>query len=195
MFTHCARSLTRSLIDNKVIDETDLELYNFGFEMALAITANIITTFLIGLLFHMLLESLLFLAAFIPLRSYVGGFHASNHLRCYWLSVLAVIAVLFATRFVLSVYNAAIVILTGIIYAAIMFILVPVQDANRPLEDIEIRVYRWRARIVLCVEILVMTVFLLLEMKMAVSVLLCILCLACVSVCTGVIKNYFKPIN
>lgn len=195
MFKHNAGQITRSLIANGVIAESDFELYNFGFEMALSIAANIITTIFIGILFKMPMESLLFLTAFIPLRSYVGGFHAPNHFNCYWLSVVAVVAVLLASRFVLSVYNIAAVIIIGIICSAIMFMLVPVQDANRPLDDIEILVYGRRARIVICVEIFTLITLISLGFETAVSVLICVLILTCLTVCMGAIKNYIKPLS
>lgn len=195
MFRHCAGKLTSSLVENNVISAEDFELYSFGFEMTFAVAANILTTLLIGILFRMPLESLLFLTAFIPLRSYAGGFHASGHFRCYWLSTVAVIAVLFATRFVLSIYSEDVVLIIGFVCAGTMFVLVPVQDSNRPLEDIEIRVFRRRAKIVLCVEVITMAASLALGLKMITAVLFCTLFFTCVSACAGALKNCIKHIK
>jgi accessory gene regulator B len=141
------------------------------------------------------LESLLFLTAFIPLRSYVGGFHASNHFKCYWISTLAVITVLAAVRLILNVYNAALLMTIGLLCAGIMFFLVPVPDANRPLEEIEVRVYGRRARVILCIEILVMAVLSALDIKSVVTIVFCTICLAFLSTCAGVVKNHIKPVK
>ena len=190
MFTRCATRLTRMLISNDVIAESDFELYNFGFEMSLSITANIITSVIIGILLRMPIESMVFLVAFIPLRSYVGGFHASNHFRCYWLSIFAIIATLFLSRFVLIIYNKMAVMLLGIACVSIMLALMPVQDQNRPLDDIEIIVYRRRARIVLCLEISILIICILMDLEKIASVLICVFILTCSTACIGAIKNY-----
>lgn len=195
MFIKGANRLTNSLVNNGVISESDFELYSFGFEMGFAIVANILTTLVIGLCFRMPLESLVFLAAFIPLRSYIGGFHAANHLRCYILSNIAVIAVLASAHFVTSIYNDAFIITTGLVCLVIIFFLAPVQDANRPLEDIEFYVFRRRARIILCAEALLAAILFLVDAKTTVSVLLCTFALACISVCAGAIKICIHPVK
>jgi len=189
MFTKTAGKITHNLIRRSVIAEADFELYNFGFEMGLSILANIATTLFIGLLFRMPLESLLFLAAFIPLRSYVGGFHASNYTRCYWLSTLVVVVVLVAVRLVSLAYHAAVFLCAGAFFAAVMFLLVPVPDPNRPLEDIEVRVYRRRGRLILCAEYAVYTVLAVLGLKTAVTVLLSTFCMTCATACIGSVRN------
>ena len=195
MFAKAANNLTKSLIDNDVINRSDFELYRFGFEVGFAIMANILTTLVIGILFRMPLESLMFLAAFIPLRSYVGGFHTSNHLRCYWLSIPAVIAVLFSVRYVASIYSPIYLILIGGICVIIMFILVPVQDANRPLDSLEIRVYGRRAKIVIGIEFSAMVILALAGFRTISAIIFCTLLLSCIAVCAGAIKNYIKPIK
>jgi len=195
MFNKSANRLTESLIGSGVVDRADFELYRFGFEIGFAIIANILTTVAISFLFRMPLESLLFLVAFIPLRSYAGGFHASNHFRCYWLSIIAVIAVLFSVRFIATIDSVLIFVVIGGICAAIMFALVPAQDANRPLEEIEIRVYGRRARIVLCVEYIAMIVLSVLGLASAAAVVFCAILLSGVAVFAGAFKNFIKPIT
>ena len=52
-----------------MIPPEEKELYRFGVQQGLSIALNVVTTFVIGLVFQMVLESFLFLAAYIPLRS------------------------------------------------------------------------------------------------------------------------------
>ena len=104
MIVKTASYVTQILIDIGVIEEKNGEVYHFGLEMAIAMFLNLITTIMIGLLFRMLLESLVFLALFIPLRSYAGGFHASNHFKCFWLSQFSVIAVFCLVRYFLTLF-------------------------------------------------------------------------------------------
>jgi len=189
MFNSSAKKLTCSLVNNKVILEEDYEIYRFGIEMGLSMIASILTTLLIGIVFHMLMESILFLFAFIPLRSYVGGFHASDYRKCYWLSTFAVAILLFTVRFVIQIYSVFYILCIGSVCVLIMLFLVPVQDPNRPLEEVEIRIYKKRAKIVLGIESVVMLTLSLIGQEIAASVLFCTLCLMCITSCMGVIKN------
>ena len=184
--------MTNSLVDNGVIPESEFEAHFLGFEMGFAIAANIMTTLAVGFAFRMPLESLLFLVAFIPLRSYAGGYHASTHLRCYAFSVFAIIAVLGSLRFIVSVYNTGVFIGIGILFTMILFFLAPVQHPNRSLGENEVRTFRRCARIILCIEMLALAVFLALGWGVAASVLLCTLLLVCASACAGAVQNYLK---
>ena len=195
MFAVSARRLTNSLINKNVISESDFELYNFGFKMGFAILANIFTTLFIGILFRMPVESLLFLAAFIPLRSYTGGYHASNYTRCYLLSTLLVVVLLIAVRFVSSTLSAAVILGVSLVCATAMLVLVPVQDRNRPLEEIEIRVFRKRARITLCLEFTALIILTAASLDTIVSVLCCTFCLTGITTVMGVIKNRLHEKN
>ena len=190
MFKNGAQRLTENLIVCGIVSEKDSELYRYGFEIGFSMLANILTTITIGVLLKMPLESLIFLAAFIPVRSYVGGFHASNHFRCYWFSVFAVVVVLLAARLFVAMLNTAAIIGLGAICVILMFALVPVQDANRPLDAEAVYVFKRKARIVLAVELAVLAVLTVIGPKAIASVLLCTLCLTCISTCVGTLKNY-----
>ena len=195
MFTKSANKMTESLVSNNIIDRSDFEIYRIGFEMGFAIIAYVLTTLSIGFIFRMPLESLLFIFAFYPLRSYVGGFHTSNHFRCYWLSMLATVAVLFTIRFVVSMYSAPLIVVIAGICVAIMFFLVPVQDANRPLEDIEIRVFGRRARIVLGAELAALIIASAVGLITISAIIFCTILLSGIAVFAGAIKNKVKSIE
>jgi accessory gene regulator B len=140
----------------------------------------------------MQLESLLFLAAFIPLRSYVGGYHASSYFRCYWVSTATIIAVFVMMKLALAVFNASLLVFIGGVCAIIISVLAPVQDKNRPFDDIEKHVYGLRARIVLCIEFLIMVAFALIGTESAVTLIFCVLCLTCITACVGAVKNLLR---
>jgi accessory gene regulator B len=191
MFRNSAKKLVGMLITNGVILENDSEIYCYGFEIGFSVLANILTTLSIGMMLGMTIESLCFLLAFVPLRSYAGGFHTSNHFRCYWLSSLAVLITLIASRFFLTVYNETVIIWSGIIFVFLMFILVPVQDSKRRLDEIEIIIFRRRARIVLSIDLLLLFMLLAAGLKSIVSILICTLCLTSVSTCGGALIYYY----
>ena len=88
MFAKLAEYLTQQLENENVISSDKRELYRYGFQNGMILTLNFITSILIGVIFGKALESIILLAAYIPLRSYAGGHHSSSSEKCYIVSSL-----------------------------------------------------------------------------------------------------------
>jgi len=139
------------MIQNEVISSEDKEIYVYGLKQGFILLLNILTTLFIGFLFNKVLKTIIFLAAYIPLRIYAGGYHARTQLRCYICSVVLTISVLLAVEFI--PWTNFIVTVVAAISGMIIFILSPVEDMNKPLDAVEVRIYGKRARIILCIEL------------------------------------------
>ena len=139
--------------DNHIIKHDDRELYIYGFNQGLNILLNLITTLVVGLLFRNILELAIFIAAYIPLRSFAGGYHAKTPLRCYIYSIIMIILVSVGMKYLLFVDMVYYVILA--ISALIIFVLSPAEDKNKPLDKIELKVYRKRTSLILLVELII----------------------------------------
>ena len=87
-----ADKVTTELVKSQKIKLEDQELYRYGIEQGILILLNVLTALAIGLIFHCLFYVVIFSVAFVPLRSYAGGFHAKTFSRCYILSVLMLIS-------------------------------------------------------------------------------------------------------
>jgi len=99
----------------------------------------------------MLLESLIFIIAYSPLRVFAGGYHTESPVVCYLLGIPLFIGVLLLQN--IAVYHSLPFIAMGIIAALIIAHIVPVESPNKPLEDIEIRVYGRITKFILRVEL------------------------------------------
>lgn len=153
MFAKIAERITENMEDNHIIKHDDRELYIYGFNQGLNILLNLITTLVVGLLFRNILELAIFIAAYIPLRSFAGGYHAKTPLRCYIYSIIMIILVSVGMKYLLFVDMVYYVILA--ISALIIFVLSPAEDKNKPLDKIELKVYRKRTSLILLVELII----------------------------------------
>jgi len=189
MLEKYAIKITANLVENKVINEADSEVYSFGLKNGFIILLNLVITLLIGFILRMPLESLLFLLVFIPLRSCAGGIHASNNVRCMILSVIAVVLLLITANFIVAVMTASIIVAAATVCALVIYLLSPVQDANKPLDDEEIKLYRKRTLKVLCVEFGLLLILLFFGFNLAATVLTLTLLFVCFSLCAGALKN------
>lgn len=153
MFSAISESITKKLEEAHAIKSEDREIYLYGVKQGLTILLNLITICAIGIVSKMLWQSILFMAAYIPLRSFAGGYHAKTPLRCYIYSIIMIILVSVGMKYLLFVDMVYYVILA--ISALIIFVLSPAEDKNKPLDKIELKVYRKRTSLILLVELII----------------------------------------
>ncbi|SET58836.1 accessory gene regulator B family protein [[Clostridium] polysaccharolyticum] len=144
--------LVVKLIADGVIEEEDREIYEYGFHHGIMLIINIACTIAIGIAMKMFWEVLLFLAAYVPLRTNAGGFHAKTQLRCFFYSNFIVAAILFSGRILAG--HSLILGVLAMAASIVIVILAPVEDQNKPLDEKEVAVYGKRARRALFLDIL-----------------------------------------
>ncbi len=189
MFHRISVKITDKLISLKTINSVDRDIYEYGVQHILITLLNITTVIIIGIVLNAVIEAIAFITAFIPLRIFAGGFHFSTPIKCYIFSSCFVAAVLLAMRYV----NISILIYCLLYCLAIVIILIlsPVEDVNKPLDQVEKKVYRKRTIIVLgteCGLILILFFFdqfILVQSMMASNIVLSLM------IILGIIKNAF----
>lgn len=153
--------VTEKIIDRllclNIIESKDKDLYTYGFHQGFLMIFNLITAIVIGFSFKMVWEILFFLMAYIPLRSYAGGYHAKTPLGCYIFSVIMMIIVLLSIKFIW--WNNFMCIIVTFCASSIICILQPVEDSNKPLDIKEIAVYKKRTKFILLILIVIGLMF------------------------------------
>lgn len=139
------------MISNNIIISEDKELYAYGIRQGLIMILNIATTLLIGTFLNMIWESLIFTTAYIPLRSFAGGYHARTQIRCYLFSIVLVSSSLILIKTLPS--SALIVFTITFISSLIIFFLSPLGDANKPLSISETKIYKKKTHLILFIEV------------------------------------------
>lgn len=151
------------LIDRKIINDNEKEVYIYGLKKLKLFVFNVVLTAVIGAALGMLGESILFLALFIPVRQYAGGYHAPGPRSCLAASVLLTIIILLAMKYIYAGMLA--IVITVVISAAVIFLRAPVESRNKPLTDKERKVFRYRARGVVFIETIAALVLLVLSLE------------------------------
>jgi len=153
MFRNISVQIIDTLIESNTIKTEDKEIYLFGIQQMFTILLNAVTVVFLGILTKMLLQSVLFMTAFIPLRIYAGGFHSKTPLRCYIYSTCFLAVILLAMRFI----NVSFLIycVLYIISSIIILWLSPAEDKNKPLDELEKSVYKKRTIMFWIIESLI----------------------------------------
>lgn len=93
IFARLSHKIADNLVRSNVIREEDAEIYIYGINQILVSVLNVSSALIIGWIFGVVLEIAVFMAAYIPLRTFTGGYHAKTPLRCYFFSVMMLIIV------------------------------------------------------------------------------------------------------
>lgn len=143
--------LTNYIIRNGNIDEEDREIYEYGFQSAIAMIINTVTFFLICYIFNMFLEGVVYGILFMILRVYAGGVHLSSNIKCYILSGTVLIGTLILIKY--TTMNQTLMVVFTAIACSIISFLSPVEDKNKPLDEVERTEYKRRTRTALKLDI------------------------------------------
>lgn len=175
------------LIENNIIEKNDKNVFIYGIDYMLSSILHIVTTLAIGALFGMFLESVVFLISYMPIRQYAGGFHASTPTRCYFSSIIITTVVLYIIG--LPIWSDIVILFFLAVASLIIFLLAPVEDKNKPLDDKEKIVYKHRTDTVLVALIAVALISFFILKPFCISVVVSEMTLSFMLI-LGTIKNY-----
>lgn len=143
-------NVTNWLIIKGFANEEEKEIIEYGLYQGFLMLINILTTFFLGFIFNVFWQSIIFLISYMLLRTYAGGYHANTKIRCYILSVVIMIICFFLIN------NFELTIKFGVLLSAIsgilIFILAPVANDVKPLEAVEVKIYKNKARKIFVIE-------------------------------------------
>lgn len=69
------------------IKQKDISIYRYGLEVLYLSMLEVLSILLLAVWMGNFFETLLYFAAFIPLRLFAGGYHANTRLGCYFVSL------------------------------------------------------------------------------------------------------------
>ncbi len=82
MIHRLAKSIATYFMQENIIERKDFDMYICGAEVLISGIVGIINVMLVSVIFNELHHGIVFLLIFIPIRMYVGGYHASSYLTC-----------------------------------------------------------------------------------------------------------------
>lgn len=121
--------------DNNIFAEEDAIVYEYGIQLGILLLKNLFTAFIIGVILNSVLNCVIFMTAYMILRRYSGGYHAKTQLSCYFLSILLISLSLLAIKH-LPQTGLVLLEMAGLA-GVIIFSLSPVEDRNKPLNEIK----------------------------------------------------------
>lgn len=146
MLKELADDVSVELAANGIISIDDMDAYRYGLELLIPKVILYAVILIISLITNTFILSALFVVMFMAVRRYSGGFHCQTAEMCLCISLLIYLLVIFGFNFSSKVYIDAYGIFS-VVSAIIIIIFSPVEDKNRPLDDVEKKQYRLKSLI------------------------------------------------
>lgn len=166
MISKLSRLLTERMLSSGTICEADKELYVYGLFMLLSQIMFFIITCTFGFMLSSPLESIVFYIAFMLIRQYAGGYHASTEAKCDIMSASSILACIVVIK-LSKLYDFEIALLIiGAVSAVCIAVLCPLDTPEKPLSGKEFKYFRRQSLIILFVITAIIGVSYFFELKL-----------------------------
>ncbi|MDD6082892.1 MAG: accessory gene regulator B family protein [Oscillospiraceae bacterium] len=135
MISKVSSNILNYLIRNEVINDTEEErnYYQYGIEITISSALNFFLVFLIGAVTRNILESIVFMIFFVPIRQITGGYHAKTYFRCNLYLCMVFVSILLLYRFTNEYITSYSAILISFICSSVFVAGCPVENPNKPI--------------------------------------------------------------
>lgn len=187
------RKLAEKIVDAQIarhrLSPSDIEVYQYGYELVLNLFINVLLTLVIGVLFSKVLSVFLFFGSYSALRVFAGGYHARNHEKCLVVSIVITIVVCLILCGIPQSMFLLLTVINLLISIPVIWLLVPVEDFNKPLSKNERVVYRKKARTILLVQSIISLVAAAAGLYAQSYILSLSVFILCITLLMGIAKN------
>lgn len=165
MISNLSKKVVNYLILTGSIDINEKELYEYGLFILLSTVFFMGVTSIIGFVFGLFLQSLLFFVTFIVIRQFAGGYHASTELRCEIFTTLSIFFCTATMYLIRKPISIVVLVFVALMLSIFIFLYGPIDNEEKILSATELKVYRKRTRQILLVIIVVVIVSFYFEIK------------------------------
>lgn len=110
MVQEIVEKIIEKQLKEKMITAEDANIYRYGYALVFEVLINIIMAVFIGIVSGDLVEILLFLGLYIPLRSFCGGWHADKVWKCTIYSNLILVVMALFDDYCVELFNTIILL-------------------------------------------------------------------------------------
>lgn len=128
-----SNQLVDVLLNNKIIEEKEKDIYAYGFQIIISSMIGILMVGAIGIIFNRFIESVLFLVVFISIREYTGGYHANTFLFCSVLFISLYFILLVFTEMIYKNFELYHIIFILLIHLFTVLKYSPIENERKPL--------------------------------------------------------------
>ena len=119
-----------------------IEIYQYGFFVLYSNILFLLLTMLLGAVFGVFLQGIIFYVVFFSIRQYAGGYHASTFTRCEVMSTLSILVCLVVTKLSKTYDFQFTLLVVSAVSALCIAVLCPLDTPEKPLSEKEFKYFR-----------------------------------------------------
>lgn len=125
-----AQGTAERLAAQGIIREEDAAIYRYGLEAIYSSLLELLSILFLAVVVGNFWQTVLFFVAFIPLRLYAGGYHASTRWRCFLTSLVVYVAFSIALKIIPVAWFVPLAFIGGAVSLWIVWLFAPVIHHN-----------------------------------------------------------------
>ena len=133
MLENLSLKISQKMIKYDIISKADEEVYSYGIYQFIMLLLNLVTSFLLGLLFQLLIPCIILNISYILIRINAAGYHADTHFKCKATMFICSFAVIFISVIIEDIYSLWIHIFLLASYLISVIIFAPIEHKNLPM--------------------------------------------------------------
>lgn len=132
---YLSKKITDYIVKVGVVSKESYAIYQYGFQIAFEMLSCFLTSLIIAIYMHMIIEFVISTVIFIFLRTYAGGIHLNSFIGCFICStVVQTMVLLLYSRYTVILPVSWIIILGS---SFLILMATPVENINRELDEDE----------------------------------------------------------
>lgn len=155
--------LTDTLYRHCPLSPQKRPIFQYGFEIMTSTLCSAFSILLISVFLRDILSACLFLGIFFFLRLFAGGYHAPTYAQCFILTNSVYLVVYLVSRVFIAFQSTIPAIVLTLLSGLIIFTFSPIRNKKHPISEMVYRKNRDIARILVTLEVLVLTSLILLR--------------------------------
>ncbi|SCG82403.1 accessory gene regulator B [Proteiniborus sp. DW1] len=145
MINQIACYIVNKMKNYDVANEENIDLYIYGLEILIITIIKYLGIFIISFLLGVVKEALVFVLAFSMLRNQAGGVHLDSFWQCFIITNVITFSCIFLSKALPINHTAIYQIIMLIVSIVLVLIFAPVDTENKPLNELEKKLYKRRS--------------------------------------------------
>lgn len=157
-------------IKKNILTGEQRAIYRYAYEVFMNYALNMIVAIFIAIIMKAPLPVFLYLASYLPMRFYGGGYHAKTNGRCTVASAFLIFIVCLLEKVITGDFVFVLLPVSLAISGGLIFRFAPVSAPNKPLDEEETVRYRRKSRQIWLIEVVVGIFFLFINLSASVVI-------------------------
>lgn len=133
MINNISEFITKRWVAKSIIPEEDYELYHYGWFVVLTDLCLFAFTLILGIIFDIVLSSIIFFVTFFFIRRFAGGYHVKTELHCLIISFSVLLLSMIAIKFFFVNVAGKYLLIINLICVIALAFFSPADTPQKPL--------------------------------------------------------------